>query len=90
MVEPSRKAEKRYMQSSRGAKKVQLSTQNELNRVQFLPQLSLAGQCRMLRNLILRPGQQRLCDLPVEMRISFIFIPKRLKVKLFVLGPQDG
>jgi len=24
------------------------------------------------------------------MRISFIFIPKRLKVKLFVLGPQDG
>jgi len=39
------------MQSSRGAKKVQLSTQNELNRVQFLPQLSLAGQCRRLRNL---------------------------------------
>jgi hypothetical protein len=35
-------------------------------------------------------GKQRLCDLPVEMRISFIFIPKRLKVNLFVLGPQDG
>jgi hypothetical protein len=90
MVEPSREAAKRYMQSSRGAKKVQLSTQNDFNRVQFLPQLSLAWQCRRLRNLILRPGKQRLCDLPVEMRISFIFIPKRLKVKLFVLGPQDG
>lgn len=90
MVEPSREAAKRYMQSSRGAKKVQLSTQNDFNRVQFLPQLSLAWQCRRLRNLILRPGKQRLCDLRVEMRISLIFIPKRLKVKLFVLGRQDG
>jgi hypothetical protein len=35
MVEPSREAAKRYMQSSRGAKKVQLSTQNDFNRVQF-------------------------------------------------------
>ena len=43
MVEPSREAAKRYMQSSRGAKKVQLSTQNDFNRVQFLPQLSLGG-----------------------------------------------
>jgi hypothetical protein len=90
MVEPSRETAKRYMQSSRGAKKVQGSTQNAFNLVQFLPQLSLAWPCRRLQNLILRPGKQRLCDLPVEMRISFIFIPKRLKAKLFVLGPKDG